>query len=384
VLVAACIAMLGALGALLARRDEPVEPKTPAGEDTPADPTVDALAGVWTALPTQLGNGDSEPTLLATDDGLVNLHPENGGKEVAGEIWAVGADETTAFAPSGMVWRAHPSVAWTGTEVVMAGGSNGPGVTPFAAAYDPGTDQWRELPDPPGVATRQSRNEVTDGVWTGSELISWSSALAYAPANESWRSIDASPLSERSWAAVVATDEGVFVWGGCSPVPTSQCDEVSGDDELTDGALYDPQTDSWRRVAPSPLGPGDHPTAVWTGKEVIVNVPSPVDPDAPDSAAYDPSTDRWRALPDSPHPAARYTEAVWTGRFLVVHGGVRADGRPSEATSLLDLERDQWYRLPDGPPRGPHTMVAVDPTSVVIAGGYSDASPWLLEFDEPG
>ena len=74
---------------------------------------------------------------------------------------------------------------------------------------------------------------------------------------------------------------------------------------------------------------------------------------------------------------------MWTGRFLVLHGGIASDGTPSEATSLLDLEHEQWYRLPDGPPRGPHTMVAIDPTSVVIAGGYSDASPWLLEFDEP-
>lgn len=383
VLAAACIAMLAALAAIVDQRDEPAKTRPPAEEGVPGESTQAELAGTWTALPTSLGNGDSEPTLLLTDEGLINLHPENGGGDVAGEIWAVGSDETRPFAPSGMVWRAFPSVAWTGTELIMAGGSNGPGVAPLAAAYNPSTDQWRELPGPPGVAAGQSFNELTDGVWTGSELISWNSGLAFAPASESWRSIVSSPLSERAWAAVAATDEGVFVWGGCSPLPTSQCDEVSGEDELTDGALYEPETDTWKRVSPSPLGPGDHPTAVWTGEEVLVNVPAPLDPGAPDIAGYDPTTDTWRTLPDSPHPAGRYTEAVWTGRFLVLHGGITADGTPSGATSVLDLERKQWYRLPDGPPRGPHTIVAIGPTSVVIAGGYNDASPWLLEFDEP-
>lgn len=388
VLAAACFAILGALGALLATREDAAEVRPPAGEEEdPTEPASGLLAGTWTALPTALGNGDSEPALLLTDAGLINLHPENGGNDVAGELWAIGSEETEPFAPSGMVWRAFPSVAWTGTEVIIAGGSNGPGVAPLAVAYNPSTDAWRELPGPPGVEAGLSANEVTDGVWTGTELVSWNSRLAFDPSDESWRTISPSPLSERSWAAVAATDKEIFVWGGCSPRSDGQCDEVLGGDELTDGALYDPATDTWKPIAASPLGPGDHPTAVWTGTEVIVNVPAAVDPDTPNLAAYDPSTDTWRVLPDSPQPTGMYTQAAWTGRFYILHGGLSdglsAGSTPSGATSVLDLEHERWYRLPDGPARGPHTMTAIGPTSVVIAGGYSDASPWLLDFDDP-
>ena len=37
------------------------------------------------------------------------------------------------------------------------------------------------------------------------------------------------------------------------------------------GATYDPVGRAWRRIAPSPIGPRESFSAVWTGRELIVD-----------------------------------------------------------------------------------------------------------------
>ena len=108
---------------------------------------------------------------------------------------------------------------WTGTEVLVwpwdGGGTTMP-ITPIA--YDPATDTWRELPQPPVERRQQAAT-----VWTGTEWI---------------------------------------VWGG-----------TTGQAELDDGAAYDPATDSWRVIADSPLS-ARRVRAVWTGTEMFVDAGS--------------------------------------------------------------------------------------------------------------
>ena len=89
----------------------------------------------------------------------------------------------------------------------MAGGSNrhlSTTITPLA--YNPTSDSWRELPEPP-----LQRREQSASVWTGTE-----------------------------WA----------VWGG-----------TTGQDELNDGIAYNPVTGTWRVIADSPLSP-QHQTSM--------------------------------------------------------------------------------------------------------------------------
>ena len=92
----------------------------------------------------------------------------------------------------------------------------------------------------------------------------------------------------------------MLVWLGNAP------------DGPTVGASYDPARRSWRRIAPSPLGPQESFSAVWTGEELIVFGGSSGDGlPTPAGAAYRPATDRWRVLRRRRSPPGIISSAVW-------------------------------------------------------------------------
>jgi hypothetical protein len=379
VLVAAALIVVLGVGGLLL---------TGGGDDPVVKPADDRPTGTWRELETTLTGYDLGMTLLWTGDSTISISPQNGGRDVTGEIRNTADGSVRRIAPSGLVWRAFPSVVWTGTEVIVAGGSNGPGIDRAAAAYDPVTDTWRDLPAPPGFSSEISGTQIGGpAVWTGTEMISWRSGLAFDPATETWRELAASPLRSRMDEAVVMTDAGVFVWGGCDISVSYQCDESLADDELADGAIYDPAADAWRTIPRGPLGSGDHPTGVWTGHEVIVIVNVPADQKRAQVAAYNPSTRKWRVLPDSPHPGGRYAVTVWTGGLAITQGGIPIHDDPTSggttgAATALDPATGTWTELPEGPSRDRHTAVWAG-DRMVVAGGYPDSSPWDFRLAHP-
>lgn len=109
--------------------------------------------------------------------------------------------------------RASASGAWTGKELVVAGGHNFFRKTVFrdAAAYNPSTGTWRKLPQMPRALTGGP------ALWDGKEILFLSSSsargLAYNPARNSWRLLPAMPLPRFGFAAVW-TGHRVLVWGG--------------------------------------------------------------------------------------------------------------------------------------------------------------------------
>jgi N-acetylneuraminic acid mutarotase len=255
-------------------------------------------------------------------------------------------------------------------------------------AYDPETDGWRQLPDPPGYSVEQFNGPPGPGVWTGSELLVPSADLAFDPGTERWRSTAPSPLAERSWATTVWTGDRLFVWGGCFEAE-KQCDE-SNSGLFGDGALYDPATDTWEPVAPSPLDPAVHVEAGWTGSEVVLAVTEPAPGSTgPTAAAYDPATDTWRVLPDLPLSPRRYSGATVADGRLVVWGGT--------ANMALEARRDADGAVFD-PATGTWTRFSVDVAFareypamtalaglVYVTGGRPDPRPFTFVVpDGPG
>jgi len=156
-------------------------------------------------------------------------------------------------------------------------------------------------------------------VWTGTEMLVWGGSAngeyladgaAYDPASDRWRRLSAAPLAGRlvrgSWSG-----RELLIWGGeASPAA------------LADGAAYNPASDSWRPLAPSPLGARRGFAEVWTGHELLVWAGAGATGSSVfgDGAAYDPGTDRWRSLPRWP---GRFIPAsFWTGREMLVWGGL--------------------------------------------------------------
>jgi N-acetylneuraminic acid mutarotase len=204
----------------------------------------------------------------------------------AGESWGV-------LPPSNLTGRSGHIAVWTGTEMIIWGGLAGvsarlcdvraPCVDPEACGvwcadggrYDPNGQTWSPLSASP-LAARS--NHV--GVWTGTDLILWggtgrhsgqftlwADGARYDPAADRWTSMAVGPLVGRQDATAVWTGNEVLVWGGYAG-SNGPCASYKG--YCSDGARYDPTSDKWAAIPPSPLSLRSRHSSVWTGSEMIV------------------------------------------------------------------------------------------------------------------
>src|SRR5262249_22397952 len=106
-----------------------------------------------------------------------------------------------------------------------------------------------------------------------------------------WTPIATAPISGRTFAGVVWTGSEMLVWGGVHH-------SASGGQQESDGAAYDPATDSWEKLAPAPAGMqgGGGRASAWDGSEASFWVGN--SPDGPvGTATYDPVAGSWHRLP---------------------------------------------------------------------------------------
>ncbi|MEM8705568.1 MAG: PASTA domain-containing protein [Actinomycetota bacterium] len=322
------------------------------GEAAPEEAADEALsepvavpmrAGAWGTIPSDTTSVEASPAIVPFDGGVFIVRSTAGGDDVIVEI--VDDDLTTRpAAASDQIWRTNPAVAWTGSELIVLGGSNGPGIDDLAIAYDPASDTWRTLSEPPGV---DAWGDALTGpsVWTGEEIIVPAGGLAYRPASDSWRSIAPSPLAARNDSAVAWSGQELVVWGGCVG---AQCDERS-DAGLSDGAAYDPVTDRWRPIPAAPIPGGAHAVAV-AADGVLVIYGGRADASATDQlvAIYDPAIDGWELLPPSPIGLRTHASGSADGSVVTFWGG-QVDGRVARDGFSFDLSSRTWTAIPDAP-----------------------------------
>ena len=129
---------------------------------------------------------------------------------------------------------------------------------------------------------------------------------------------------------------------------------------------------AWEPVADAPLSPRDQSVAAWTGTEVIVVggttgrpcppgadcVLPPKSAERADGAAYDPETDTWREIAPAPSAFAGGHALWWDGRVIVVS---------NRLTMAYDPAADEWQRL-GLHPRGLHDggLVGTDEGPVAL------------------
>lgn len=270
------------------------------------------------------------------------------------------ADSWRRLDPGPLAERTQFASVWTGSELVIIGGyapladsvdMANDGVWGDAAAYDPATQRWRDLP-----GTGLERTGAA--VWTGSEIV-WVAdsrsaegtagiALALDPDGGGWRRLAEPPLA-RFTAAPVWTGSELVAIGALVRVDPDQ----PNPGETHGGvASYDPVSDTWTEIEPPEGLRVDHlslPAAVWTGTEVLVLGSSgpfvPVDDVIPLSGvAYDPESGTWRMLPDPSLSDRGGMASAWIGTELLLWGGERSTGFTSEP-------RDDGARYRPGPGR---------------------------------
>jgi hypothetical protein len=220
------------------------------------------------------------------------------------------------------------TAVWTGNEMIVAGtnpGSDGTFIhsTEVAESYNPATDTWRRLATPPDTQNYCRRSAV----WTGKEMLVWGcSLLAYDPAKNEWRRLPDPPTRQ---GIVAWTGHELIGWGG------GCCGDASDD-----GSAYNPETNTWRKLAAAPVSGQQSPAGAWTGHElVIVNGQTP-DGDPVDGTAYNPTTDTWRRIAPAPSPYDPNQAVFYDGSLFVL--GVRPG-----SMSLLEfnLENNRWEDL---------------------------------------
>src|SRR5262249_40031885 len=143
---------------------------------------------------------------------------------------------------------------WTGSEMIVWGGRGCGGncILNTGGRYNPEADSWAATSIVNGPVARDRHNAL----WTGSEMIIWGGSdrqnplhtgARYNPNMDSWTPMGLAnvPLG-RAGDAAVWTDSEMIIWGGV--------DETL---KVTNsGGRYNPSTDSWISTstdhAPSP------------------------------------------------------------------------------------------------------------------------------------
>jgi N-acetylneuraminic acid mutarotase len=305
--------------------------------------------------------------------------------------------------------RAAHGAVWTGSQMIVWGGQGGGFNLTSGGRYDPLSDTWTptSLSNAP-ISLRPAR------AWTGTEVITWSSATGrrYDPVADVWTTLPAlnAPTAFTGMAAVWTGDE-MIIWGGSSSsvpldtgarydpefdawtpmsllIPPRSRDSHSavwtgnemivwgGNLVTSTGGRYDPLIDSWSptSILGAPSVRSEH-SAVWTGSRMIVwgGTSNGFDGVLNTGGRYDPITDTWTPTALLLAPAARKrASAVWTGNKMIVWGGI-IPGAPTYLNSggLYDPALDTWtftsnVNVPEG--RWAHTAVWTG-TRMIVWGG---------------
>ena len=309
-------------------------------------------------------------------------------------VWVITLNSGGRFDPSTNSWnitsggtnlpatRYYHTAVWTGTEMIVWGGSDSQKIFNNGGRYNPTANSWTAVTVPAIPAARAYHTVV----WTGAEMVVWggrtSSASVtntggrYNPATDSWNATFTTNAPEaREYHSAVWTGNNMIVWGG-------RAGDIDG---LSNGGIYDPATDSWTAAITDLNAPSsryEH-TAIWTGTEMIVwggHGYSPGHSPAQQNTGgrYDPLSDTWTPTSTGSNvPPARYRQtAVWTGSEMIVWGGQNDGGAPLSGGGRYDPLADSWVPTSDTnapAARSYHTAVWTG-TEMIVWGGYGGAS----------
>jgi hypothetical protein len=274
---------------------------------------------------------------------------------------------------------------WTGSEVLVLGGSDSDPCPPNAscvatndppladgAAYDPAARTWRRIARAPA-----GFEFATGAVVRGRAYVLGDNAegrrgparvfLRYRIAVDRWRRLAPPARDKRvSYRLVAAGDHVVAVGGGHGHAP-----------------LRVLERGRWRSLPRDGLGRSNGRAAAWSGDELVSFACGPSDGNSPcltRAAAFSFATRTWRRLPDS---AIQMLVGVWmsggAGRLVNPTlgasdgGGTNGWGRSYPNGGILDVAAGTWSPLPDAPSENDWEgtgVLTADGATYGAAGGY--------------
>jgi hypothetical protein len=268
-------------------------------------------ATVWTGQDMFIWGGDdtlSGGASHAADDGAL-YNPSTG-------TWQ-------QLPPSPLSARVSATALWTGSEVVVIGGS--PAVEPHGvesftstAAYNPATNSWHRLPSTPTVAGDVMK---LVSIMTGDSIETWAE-WTRALAHSTGVGIDVFhyDLADGRWTRVHARGDvpgGVSdpLWTGSEIImPHARfCPTTCPIDLSTTAWRLDARTNTWTTISLGQAGTG---LSFWTGQAVLS-----VSPQTGSTGVWAPNTDHPTRLLDAPATTfAPDVSGFWTGNQLLIWG----------------------------------------------------------------
>ena len=267
--------------------------------------------------------------------------------------------------------RAGHSTVWTGTEMIVWGGSGSSG-TPLnsGGGYAADTDAWTTLTTVGAPAARSGHTTV----WTGTEMIVWGgqggsgnlgTGGRYSPNTLSWTGLSTTGAPEaRQGHAAVWTGSGMIVWGGLN---------IAG--LRNDGAIYDPANNTWTPLPTEGAPEGRRgAVAVWGDNRLIVWGGEGESGDLATGGQLlftngVPSV--WTPINPTNAPAARSGHsAVWFGDKMFVWGGKNGGVVFGDGAAYC-AHCDTWFPVSstNAPsPRFDASMIATTTGFAVFAG----------------
>ena len=220
--------------------------------------------------------------------------------------------------------RYQNSAVWTGTEMIVWGGTTGgitePGLN-TGAKYNADRNIWTKTSTTNAPTARVNNTAI----WTGTEMIIWGGTTAgfsgavlntgakYNPLTNIWTPISTTNApTARTWHTAIWTGTEMIIWGG----------------ETNTGAKYNPSTNTWTAISTTnaPAARSNH-TAIWTGTDMIIwggQATSLIYYNT--GAKYNPATNTWTAIATTNAPTGRVNHtAIWDGTAMIIWGGYYYD-----------------------------------------------------------
>ncbi len=221
----------------------------------------------------------------------------------------------------------HTAV-WSGTEMIIWGGylPSGQG---DGQAYDPSSNQWRDL----SLLNAPTPNAGHAAIWTGSEMLLWGGGNArYKPDLDQWTAITGvNAPAGHAYPHMVWTGSFMVVWGG----------RLSSTTGIDTGGIYVASHDAWISTSQDQALSGRYAAAhTWTGSELFLWGGVGDGQLMSDGSLFNPNNNSWHAVAaDNAPPPSQGLSAVWTGERVVVWGAAIRDGQS------YDPSTDQWHDM---------------------------------------
>jgi len=309
---------------------------------------------VWKKMPAAPIEGREHFTMLAHGQKVILWGGEN---TPSGAIYDIQENTWKKMSEAPITLGMEPYTSGlVGNKLLVWGIGKTRELNPVGGIYDLDKDSWKKIAEPISI---KAIDDWPAFIYKNKFLV-WGSPPAgkgdrygaiYDLDKDVWKEMARAPIERRNWSAAVLAGNKLVIWGGC-PGPV----EARSSESRSDGAVYDIDTDAWKKMAPAPLEARFFPRAFLWGNKVVI-WGGLKDKFFYDGAIYDIEKDTWEKIAEAPvkgeHPRELYsygifgynpTPPVLSGYKLIVWSVY--------CQAIYDLEKKKWEEMADAPISG--------------------------------